>query len=515
MHLNESILCATVPSTSGSGPGTLSLHDIQTGTSLATWKQTSAGAHCTAAVQSRDGQGGFMLAAQQDKSILNVYNFQKDQLALKVVLPEKLTAITVDPKGKYCAGATAQGRIFLWEIASGIMYNSWDAHYRQINVLRFTQDAAALVAGSEDSGVSVWSIPRLLDETLQNELPTPYCSFTDHTLPVTDVVCGVGAFPSCRILTASVDHTVKVWDPASKTLLTTFYFPQPIKCITWDPTERLFFAASADGSVHQVNLFRQREDKFSRAAMEAVGGAGVSDVIRINDVDPKDARKRLISVGEAVTTMVISLTGSMLLAGTSSGLIHIYDIASHQLLRTLSSHKGMTVTHISTMLRPPDLVGHISLTLGAGTAGDARENIPVRPVAPFQRIRDAKAREAHEVSLIIPHKTTSTGAFFSYSREELIKDHAFFVQPSAVGPEATGVSLQSRVSELESEVTRLREQLGKAKGINDVMWETVVQRMVAEGKEKGQDKGRENGTGASEEGAEQGEGGRRRKRNRT
>lgn len=40
------------------------------------------------------------------------------------------------------------------------MYNSWDAHYRQINVLRFTQDAAALVAGSEDSGVSVWSTSR-------------------------------------------------------------------------------------------------------------------------------------------------------------------------------------------------------------------------------------------------------------------------------------------------------------------------------------------------------------------
>lgn len=40
------------------------------------------------------------------------------------------------------------------------MFNAWDAHYRQINVLRFTQDAAALLAGSEDSGVSVWSIPR-------------------------------------------------------------------------------------------------------------------------------------------------------------------------------------------------------------------------------------------------------------------------------------------------------------------------------------------------------------------
>ncbi len=51
---------------------------------------------------------------------------------------------------------------------------------------------------------------RLLDDALQNEHSTPYCNFTDHTLPVTDIVCGIGSFPSCRILTASIDHTVKV-----------------------------------------------------------------------------------------------------------------------------------------------------------------------------------------------------------------------------------------------------------------------------------------------------------------
>lgn len=60
----------------------------------------------------------------------------------------------------------------------------------------------------------------------------------------------------------------------------------------------------------------------------------------------------------------------------------------------------------------------------------------------------------------------------------------------------------------------MREQLGKAKGINDVMWETVVQRLVAEGKEKNQ-KAQDNGTAMDEDGAEPGEGGRRRKRNRT
>jgi hypothetical protein len=46
------------------------------------------------------------------------------------------------------------------QIASGIMYNSWDAHYRQINVLKFTYDGAALISGSEDSGASVWSMSR-------------------------------------------------------------------------------------------------------------------------------------------------------------------------------------------------------------------------------------------------------------------------------------------------------------------------------------------------------------------
>lgn len=156
---------------------------------------------------------------------------------------------------------------------------------------------------------------RLVDDDMHNELPTPYFQISDHTLAVTDVVCGVGHFPSCRVLTSSVDHSVKVqlshtpclltgfhshlqlWDLYSKSLLTTFYFPQPITCLAWDVTERLFFAASMDGSVHQVNLFRQREDKFGRAAMEAVGGGGISDVIRINDLDPQSAKKRLISVG--------------------------------------------------------------------------------------------------------------------------------------------------------------------------------------------------------------------------
>ena len=59
------------------------------------------------------------------------------------------------------------------------------------------------------------------------------------------------------------------------------------------------------------------------------------------------------------------------------------------------------------------------------------------------------------------------------------------------GTPASGQSLQTRVTELEAEVQKLREQLGKAKGINDTMWETVVRKVIVEGKGKSKESNRD------------------------
>ncbi|KAM6497006.1 WD40 repeat-like protein [Amanita muscaria] len=480
MKLQEIILSASAPSSSGSGSGSVSLHDIQTGSVLASFKQTSPALHCTAAVETRDSLGGFLLSCQRDKPILNVYNFQKDQISLKVVLPEKLSCIAVDKQGTYCAGATAQGRIYLWEVASGIMYNSWDAHYRRINVLRFTHDGAALLSGSEDSGVSVWSISRLLDDDTQNQLPLPYCSLSDHTLPVTDIVCGVGNFPMCRVLTSSMDHSVKIWDLSSKSLLTTFQYPQAITALAWDWTERLFFAASPDGSIHQTNLFRQHEDRSGLRTLESIGGAGASDVVRIDETIREAQKKRLISIGQEITCMSISLTSALLFVGTAAGLVHLIDIPTHQQLRTISTHKGFSITHLQVVLKPSDLVGHVDLSLYVRHGSDPKESIPVRPILAFQKMRDPKARENHDVSLMLPNGDQALTKPIIYTMDELLRDQSFFLQskttPGANIDDAT--TLKARTTELENEVEQLKTQLGRAKSINDAMWDNLVQRIV-------------------------------------
>lgn len=107
-----------------------------------------------------------------------------------------------------------------------------------------------------------------------------------------------------------------------------------------------------------------------------------------------------------MTAMAMSLTSSLLMVGTSSGFIHSYDVASHQLLRTISTHKGSSITYLTTMLKPPDLIGHVNLSLNVGNPADLREPLPVSPVVPFQRVRDPKYRELHEVIMMLSASKT-------------------------------------------------------------------------------------------------------------
>ena len=195
--------------------------------------------------------------------------------------------------------------------------------------------------------------------------------------------------------------------------------------------------------------------------------------------------------------MTISLTGSSLLVGTEGGLVHIYDVTSHQLLRTISSHKGGAVTFLRSILKPIDLVGHVSLNLHVNGATDAKDVIPVRPVLPFQRIKDAKLRDTHEVTTVLAtvRNVSEVGSSTSrdliafciqphdleYSEQELLEDYAFFVRGRNAEPEGPPPSTDARVEELEMEVVKLREQLGKAKAINDTMWQSVVHKLMENG----------------------------------
>ncbi|KZP01727.1 WD40 repeat-like protein [Calocera viscosa TUFC12733] len=463
----EVLLCALGPSAPG-GSGGIYMHDLQTGTVLASFKQTAAGPHCTAVVPSAEGQGGVLLAAQPDKALMNAYSFQKDQVMQRIALPEKLSCLVIDRQGRFCAGGTSQGRLYIWEVASGILFASFEAHYRAVTVARFSDDGLALATASEDSGVAIWLISSLLDEENQNRLPAAWWMPTDHTLAVTDLQFGMGAFPSCRLFSVSLDMTCKVWDPSTKSLLTTFVFPAPLSLLAVERTERTLFVASAEGEIFQMNMFRQKRGAFA-GTMQAVGGGGGSEAVRLGE---EGEEKRHIKTEQPLKSLAISLTSSLLLAGTSDGQILLYDLASHQLLRSIGAHKGYSINALLTLLRPADLVGHSQLGFGS-----REEQVPVRPVAAFQRTRDQKARERHEVPMMLFALDEPEQPLPSIS-DQVLQHHAHFLTSFPASTDSSLPSLQTRVTDLEAEISRLRSQLGRAKGVNDAMWETVVRSVL-------------------------------------
>jgi hypothetical protein len=73
------------------------------------------------------------------------------------------------------------------------------------------------------------------------------------------------------------------------------------------------------------------------------------------------------------------------------GLVHLYAIASHQLLRTISTHR---TCRYPTLLIYPDLIEHINLSFS-----DVKDAITVWPVVSFRRIKHAKVRHAQEVEV--------------------------------------------------------------------------------------------------------------------
>jgi len=74
-----------------------------------------------------------------------------------------------------------------------------------------------------------------------------------------------------------------------------------------------------------------------------------------------------------------------------------------------------------------------------------------------------------------------------YSEQELLEDYTFFVHGRSAGSEGAPASTNARVDELEIEVAKLKEQLGKAKAINDTMWQSVVHKLMENGEESSVD----------------------------
>jgi WD40 repeat protein len=77
-------------------------------------------------------------------------------------IQEITPCIAVDPTGTYLLGGTKGGRIFCWEISSGNLKFSWQAHFKTITSLKITKSSHFCISGSDDGMVRVWDMQSIM-----------------------------------------------------------------------------------------------------------------------------------------------------------------------------------------------------------------------------------------------------------------------------------------------------------------------------------------------------------------
>jgi pre-rRNA-processing protein IPI3 len=84
-------------------------------------------------------------------------------------IQEIITSISVDCNSFYLCGGTKGGRIFLWELASGNLIQSWQAHFKSVTVTAFSDCGNFLISGSEDGMVRSWDVISILNSLGSND----------------------------------------------------------------------------------------------------------------------------------------------------------------------------------------------------------------------------------------------------------------------------------------------------------------------------------------------------------
>lgn len=257
-----------------------------------------------------------VFAAQTEKAVVHVYNREKGNQEATVPFTERITCLALACNESVLVLGTQEGRIFLWETASGRQITTSPSHLQAVTTLAVDPASNLLLSASADSTVHIWSIPALLSFSTSNvELPRPIRTFTTHRSKINALVLGHGS-NFCNIaVSASADKTCLVWDYFTNSVLRTYLLPAEPVSLTLDVADRAVYVGYENGSVQQLDFFAQNS---------ITGGTQSSTPIQPSKSSvwtPSDS-----SIGAALC-LSICFDGGSLLSGHESGTILSWDVA--------------------------------------------------------------------------------------------------------------------------------------------------------------------------------------------
>lgn len=405
-----------VSSDSGSQLWNCTVFDLHSGSSLLSYRGGNSSARTLTVLN-----GEYLLSAQLGKNFINVWEIQrKDQLQPKIVCPGVVTCLTASPNGLFLVTGVAE-TIYLWEVSTGKLLSILSRHYQDITCLKFTDNSSHFVSGGRDNLALVWSLSSVIQPD-SNHVPEPRHVLSRHSLPITDLHCGLMG-PQARLVTASLDQTVKVWELSSGEMLLSVLFDVAIMSVTLDLSEYFLFCGGSDGNIFQVSL---RSQSLSRDKPFQSGDNG-NQVFK--------GHRNL------VTCLSVSMDGTLLLSGSHDETVRLWDIQSKQSIRCLT-HKG-PVTNAVIMLAPANMF-----------LPDSRPTIPLPRFSRHLHGTEGDINESGELCARLGLFTQEEDERY-LQKADVLKSLMNAVTDKSVFGD--GENTKVRVAELEEEVQTLKK----------------------------------------------------------
>ena len=231
-----------------------------------------------------------------------------------------------------------------WTLTATLVARSSHDEYATVHCVRFSPDGKRIVSASRDKTVKVWDA-----ESGQETL-----TLKGHT----DGVLSVGFSPDGkRIVSGSHDKTVKVWDAQTGQEMLTIVrgHSDPVRSVSFSPDGNRIVSGSysevkvwdAASGQEPLTLDGSSYASFSPDGKRIISGGG-GGTVKVRDAQTGQEALALEGLGREVTSMCFSADGRRIVCGSirlddrakEIGIVTVWDVESGQKTLTLKGHSG-------------------------------------------------------------------------------------------------------------------------------------------------------------------------------
>jgi len=279
---------------------------------------------------------GHVYSLHASKATLNVHKWGAEQPHIRCALQEKGSAVAASADGQFVAVGTHSGKVMLWLAATGELVRLWEAQFRKVTALEFSCDCTFLYSCGEDGILSCWLLSSLLSSPACTHAPPPKPFFrsSHHSLPITALCCSALPGATALVVSASLDHTVRVFSPVAQQQLQCYNVAATWPtCLALARLHTHIFAGGGNGNIIQLPLFCNQSDAHA----------------------PPLDHETLKAHKTSVCALALSGDDAVLVSGGEDGTVCVWDALSMQLTRTLQLHKQpISSLHILPQEFPAD-----------------------------------------------------------------------------------------------------------------------------------------------------------------